>query len=146
MGMLHCMDYLTIASLQKIQNSAAQVILGLNKFDHVTPALKSLHWLPIRYKIQYKILIHTYKAFKGDVPGYIREMLQVNNSSYNLSSTIGTNFIVPKCNFKTFGDRAFSSSAPNLSNKLPDTLKVLDNLNYFKSQLKTHLFSLAFNC
>ena len=44
-----------IACIQKIQNNAARLILKKSKCDHVTPVLKELHWLPVKYRIQYKL-------------------------------------------------------------------------------------------
>ena len=48
--------------MQNIQNTAARLILGLSKFEHITPALQQLHCLPIRYRIQFKIMTIVYKA------------------------------------------------------------------------------------
>jgi len=47
----------TTASLQRVQNDAARLILGLDRRAHITPALKKLHWLPIQYRIQFKIAV-----------------------------------------------------------------------------------------
>jgi len=46
-----------MASLQRVQNDAARLILGLDRRAHITPALKKLHWLPIQYQIQFKIAV-----------------------------------------------------------------------------------------
>ena len=54
-----------IKNLQRIQNAADRVILRRRKYDHVTPALEKLLWLPVQYRILYKILIITYKALHG---------------------------------------------------------------------------------
>ena len=51
-----------IRPLQTIQNSADRLILGLSKFEHITPALQQLHWLPVRYRIQFNIMTIAYKA------------------------------------------------------------------------------------
>ena len=45
-----------LCSLQKAQNNAARVVSGSKKYDHITPVLKDLHWLPIRKRIEFKIL------------------------------------------------------------------------------------------
>ena len=57
--------------MQNIQNSAARLILGQSKFEHITPALQQLHWLPIRYRIQFKIMTIVYKAVHNADPEYI---------------------------------------------------------------------------
>ena len=42
--------------LQKIQNTAARIISRTRKFDHITPVMQNLHWLPVQYRIMFKIL------------------------------------------------------------------------------------------
>ncbi len=51
----------SINKLQKAQNSAARVLTRSRKYDHITPILQSLHWLPIKFRISYKILLLAYK-------------------------------------------------------------------------------------
>ncbi len=46
----------SIARLQLVKNAAAKFLKGQRKFDHVTPSLKSLHWLPAHLRIEFKIL------------------------------------------------------------------------------------------
>ena len=54
--------------LQIIQNSAARIIMNTKKYDCITPVLRNLHCLPVRYRIQNKILLITYKAITGPAP------------------------------------------------------------------------------
>jgi hypothetical protein len=44
--------------LQRVQNAAARLITGKKKSDHITPVLKELHWLPIKYRIHFKMHVH----------------------------------------------------------------------------------------
>ena len=67
-------DYL-IQKLQYLQNSAARLLTGKRKFDHITPELKKLHWLPVKQRIQYKILLLTFKCLHGMAPAYLKELL-----------------------------------------------------------------------
>ena len=68
-----------ISRLQSIQNTAARVVTRSRKFDHITPVLKQLHWLPLHYRIpvvfNFKIILLVYKALNGTVPSYISELL-----------------------------------------------------------------------
>ena len=48
--------------LQRIQNSLARVITNTSKYQHITPTLKKLHWLPIKQRIEYKLCLLTYKT------------------------------------------------------------------------------------
>ena len=76
-----------IKKLQRIQNAAARIILRRRKYDHVTPALEKLHWLPVQYHILYKILIITYKALHGQAPSYLLTLLRNKMcTSYGLRS------------------------------------------------------------
>ena len=61
--------------LQRVQNSAARLICNVGRFDHISPSLKMLHWLPIEFRIQFKILLITFKAIHGLAPAYLIELI-----------------------------------------------------------------------
>ena len=63
-----------IQKLQRVQNAAARIITGIKKYDQITPALKELHWLPVQQRIEFKILLLTYKALNNMAPSYITSM------------------------------------------------------------------------
>ena len=65
-----------IQRLQRIQNAAAQIILKRKKFDHITPVLIELHWLPLKYRITFKLLLLAYKLLTGHDPLYLAELLK----------------------------------------------------------------------
>ena len=67
-------DYL-IQRLQYVMNATAKVITCNPKFDHVTPLLIELHWLPVRQRIVFKILLYTFKALHGVTPMYLTELI-----------------------------------------------------------------------
>ena len=46
-----------LGRLQKVQNAAARVTFQIAKFDHITPALIHLHWLPVTFRVQFKLLL-----------------------------------------------------------------------------------------
>jgi len=50
------------AKLQRVQNTAARLLMSCKKYDHIMPILINLHWLPVRYRINFKILLLTFKA------------------------------------------------------------------------------------
>ena len=60
-----------IAKLKRLQNMAARVITKTKRCEHVTPILKQLHWLPVKRRIEFKILVLTYKCVAGIAPGYL---------------------------------------------------------------------------
>ena len=127
--------------LQRVPNTAAKVIHGLCKYDHVTPVLKALHWLPVYKRVEFKVLCMTFKALKGLAPRYLRDLLHYYEPTRPLCSEGKNLLLVPKTRLKTFGDRAFSVQAPRLWNKLPIEIRTAPSLDVFKKMLKTHLFT-----
>jgi len=63
-----------IRKLQGVQNAAARMITGTRKFDHVTPILRELHWLPVAQRIQYKTAMLVNKCLRGLAPPYLAEV------------------------------------------------------------------------
>ena len=135
-----------IAKLQRVQNAAARFILGFGKFSHITPALYELHWLPVSLRIDYKILLLTFKCIYGLAPTYLSDLISIkSNSLYNLRSTGKLLLDHPKGKMlTTLGARSFSEAATKLWNELPVELRQATSLNSFKSRLKTYLFKKYF--
>ena len=69
-------DY-QIQSLQKLQNFAAKVILSKTLYDHVTPCLIHLHWLPVQFRIDFKIALLTFKCLNGLAPLYLSSLIEI---------------------------------------------------------------------
>ena len=127
-GVLAC----NLNKLQKLQNACARMIYGKRKFEHVTPLLHELHWLPIRQRIVFKILLFVFKFFQNSLPIYLMDSLQVSERGEVMLK-------VPRTS-TPYGDRAFSSCAPKLWNALPLHIRSSKSINYFRKQLKHHLF------
>ena len=74
--------------LQNVQNTAARDVTKTSHFCHINPILNEIHWLhvPEQYRIQYKILTHTYKVLHVQSPVYIKELLQVYGPCRDLRS------------------------------------------------------------
>ena len=140
--------------LQLIQNHAARIITRTKKFDHISGVLKTLHWLPIKARIDYKVLLLVFKCLVGIGPSYLKELLSMKTySRYNTRySKDKLRLSEPEMNMKTMGDRAFRAYGPVQWNKLPLSLRSLSNVEIkdsttikrqvetFKKDLKTHLF------
>ena len=133
-----------INKLQYIQNHAAKLVTKKKKFDHVTPLLHSLHWLPVPYRIDYKLLLLTHKCVHGKAPGYLSALLQTYTPGRTLRSANQYLLTEKKSRLKLYGDRAFSVAAPKLWNSLPLELRQCDSTDCFKAKLKTVLFKKAF--
>ena len=137
----HCLD-----RLQKVQNSAARLVLKAKKRDHVTPLLQILHWLPIEARIQYKLSLLCHNFFSDSSPTYISALLSVYTPARNLRTSNDHRILsVPRVRTKTFGERAFSLAAPKQWNSLPASLRNITSTTSFKKALKTYLFKLHYS-
>ena len=143
-SLLYNMSSSQIAKLQRAQNSAARILSRTCKRDHISPILKELHWLPVRERTEYKILLMTWKAINGFSPSYIENLIFEYVPTRSLRSS-GKNLLVTQRTRSSFGDRAFSAAAPCLWNQLPAYVRSLESLDSFKSNLKTVLFSKAYS-
>ena len=75
-----------LRKLQLLQNMAARFVTGARKFDHISPLLEKLHWLPIPFRVVFKLLLLVFKALNGLGPRYLVELLQFQNLSRTLRS------------------------------------------------------------
>ena len=131
--------------LQSVQNAAARLITSSRKFDRITPVLFDLHWLPISEGIKFKIILLTHKALHQQSPSDIQDLIRRYSTSRTLRSASTLRLTPVNFNLKSYDYRAFTVSAPELWNKLPDEIRSCDNLNIFKRKLKAHLFKNYFN-
>jgi hypothetical protein len=143
-GLLYGLPKKQLNKLQRVQNCAARVVSRRKKHDHITPVLASLHWLPIPQRIDYKLLLITFKALNGLAPEYLSELLHWHVSPRTLRSSDKKLLAIPKTNLKTYGDRTFAKAAPTLWNKLPLEMRQISDINEFKIELKTHLYKVAY--
>ena len=134
-----------LAKLQKIQNNAARIVTRTKRREHITPVLAALHWLPIEKRIDFKILLTTFKALHDLAPGYIRDLITPYQPHRSLRSLNLSLLRKPRSRTKTFGDRSFAVCSPHLWNKLPRHLRQIDELEAFKSGIKTHLYKQAYS-
>jgi hypothetical protein len=129
--------------LQRVQNCLARVVSKSGRFAASLPLRRSLHWLPVSSRIEFKISLLTYKVLSTGQPSYLSTLISRAAPSRTLRSNKGLLLSVPRMKTKT-GDRAFSACAPTLWNKLPLSVRSSDTLSAFRKHLKTHLFGLAY--
>ena len=140
-SLLHGVHKTTLNRLQMVQNTAARIIKRTSRFEHITPVLKELHWLPIESRVDFKILTHTYKALNGNSPSYIKDLLHLYEPKRALRSQDDSlTLVVPRTRTTTYGDRSFETAAPRLWNALPLGIRKSTTLSSFKTSLKTHFF------
>jgi len=129
-----------IHRMQLVQNSLARVVCpGISRRDHISPILRSLHWLPVEQRIQYKLLVLSYKTLLYNQPTYLRDLLTPHLPVRSLRSSHQHSLTTPFVK-SAAGRRSFSYAAPFLWNKLPTHLRTAASLSVFRSQLKTYLF------
>uniref|UniRef100_A0A8C5GRC9 Reverse transcriptase domain-containing protein n=1 Tax=Gouania willdenowi TaxID=441366 RepID=A0A8C5GRC9_GOUWI len=143
-GLLTGIPQKSIKQLQLVQNAAARVLTRTKRSEHITPVLKSLHWLPVSLRIDFKVLLLVYKSVNGFGPEYISDMLVRYEPSRSLRSMDTDQIVEPRVHSK-HGDAAFSCYAAKKWNKLPAELKSASNVNIFKSKLKALFFSTAYD-
>ena len=137
--------------LQLVQNSLCRVVTRSSKYSHITPQLKKLHWLPVKYRIQFKIGLITCKILNQGQPVYLRELIHPYTSSRN------TRRSTPKLKFlhtPTFDRKvhksvkhfpnSFSHYAPVLWNSFLFQVRNSPSVGSFRKHLKTHLFKSSF--
>ena len=118
--------------------------MRVRKHDHITPILKSLHWLPVEQRIEYKVSLLSHKCLYGTAPDYLKELIIPYCPVRHLRSEAANLLQSTKTRLPTMGDRAFCAAAPTLWNALSDHLRSPQTLDSFKKGLKTHLFRKAF--
>ena len=138
-----------LSKLQRVQNAAVRLVSSFSRHEHGTSSFIRLHWLPIKFRINFKIAMLCFKCIHGHASNYLKSMVAIKKAStYNLRSStsihaVGRPFTTIE-NEKTLGDRASNTSA-KIWNSLPQSLMSQQNFNTFKTLLKTHYFREAFN-
>ena len=128
-----------LTKLHRVLNRLARVVTKSPSFTRSVPLLRSLHWLPVKYTVHFKICLLTYKALHEEQPVYPRSLIAISLPSRSLRSNRGITLLVPRIRTNT-GTRAFSSCAPSLWNNLPLPVRSAT----FRRRLETYLFDLAF--
>ena len=134
-----------LRKLQMIQNSAARMITETRRRDHITPVLFSLHWLPVRQRIEFKLLLLVFRAVHHLCPVYLSSLVIPYTPTRTLRSADQHLLTIPRYHLERYGRRAFSVAGPTLWNALPPAIRRANSVAVFKSLLKTHLFREAFS-
>ena len=132
-----------INKVQSVQNCLARVVTRSPRFCSVTPLLKSLHWLPVQFRIKHKICTLTYKEIHSCQPVYLHNLLKPLNRTRNLRSSNDDQLVVPRVSSK-IGERAFSVAAPQLRNCIPLEIKKSKSAQSFRKKIEDLYFGQAF--
>lgn len=118
------------STLAKCPNFAARILTRTPVSEHITPLLTQLLWLPVKYCIDFKILLLTFKALHNFAPPYLSELLQPYAPSRTLRSYSSSLLSIPSARMSTMGFRAFSYCAPHLWNSLPLCIRTTESLPF----------------
>ena len=132
-----------LTKLQRVLNRLARVVTKSPPFTRSVPLLRFLHWLPVKYRVHFKIRLLTYKALHEEQPVYLHSLIAISLPSRSLRSNRGITLSVPRIKTNT-GARALSSCASSLWNNLPPSVHSATSVATFRRRLKTYLFDLAF--
>ena len=136
-----------------MMNRAAKVVLGVYPSDSSSSSslssssssfrLFKLHWLPVHYRILYKIALITYKIRFCSSPTYLHQLLHNRTIQRPLRSSTAPELARTKAN-SNIGARSFRHASPIVWNALPAEIRNCGSVASFKTKLKTFYFKLAF--
>ena len=134
-----------------MQNTLCRIVTKTHRFSSITRPMASLHWLPVKYRIQFKMCLIMFKLRHTGYPAYLRDCDRPYHSTYQTrKSDSSHNFLqTPYYNrkqhnsFKSLSS-TFIYSAPRLWNSLPDSCRCASSISTFRSHLKTHLWTKAY--
>ena len=133
-------NHTSFANKQRLQNWAARIIIFIVDRRHESsPLLKTLHWLPVKQRITFKLLLYVYKELNGLAPMYISNCLKLYVPKRNLrSSSDYLRMDYPMTRNKA-GGRTFTVRASTLWNNLRKTLRTSTSVNAFKESTLNHI-------
>ena len=131
---------LLLGKLNVCKMQLQKLVTRSKKFDHVSPILRYLHWLPNQDRIVFKNLLLIYKALNNKGPAYLKYLFSFHQTLLALHSKpdlLALN--IPRTRLKTYGDRAFSNYAVKKWN-IPLAIRQPETISSFKSGLKTYCY------
>lgn len=127
-----------INKLQAVQNFACRIITGTKKFDHITPALRQIGWLPVRQQLLLRDSTMMYKCMNLLAPPYLCNKFCKRSSVHSRLTRNQDTLQIPFYRTTT-GQRSFHYRAVNLWNSLDDDIKKARSLHHFKTLMKNNL-------
>jgi len=127
-----------MSRLQSVQNAAARLITGVRRCEHITPALRQLHWLAVHRRVDFKISTLVYCSLAGTAHVYLADECTLVTAAGRRPLQSADN---RTCLRNHFGDRCFATAVPTLWNSLPEHLRQPDiTFGQFRQSLKTFIF------
>ena len=131
--------------LQHIQNTLVRVVTRQCSRISISKTLKELHWLPVKWQIDFKVTTTTYKLLESNEPAYLQSRISLRVPRHSLRWSADDRRLDDHPTRTNIGARAFRCVAPTIWNALPRDIRDSSSVSAFKSKLKAHYFRLAFN-
>jgi len=129
----------TFDVLQRPQNNLARIVCQRGGRTDAKLLLRSLHWLPVKQRVTYKMATLTFKVLSSSMPTHLNDLIQPAVPVRPLRSSDVP--VLSAARTRTeFARRAFSVAAPHTWNSLPSDIRSCNTLHTFTKHLKTHLF------
>ena len=143
-----CLPKKQINKLQRLVNASVRFIFNLRRFDRVSISSysKKCHFLPVQYRVNFKICLLAYKCFNNMAPKYLQNLthskvslqsLRISDDKYLLQTPTMSNL--------DYKNRSFYICAPRIWNSLPLDIRSCSSIDLFKSKLKTYYFTQAYD-
>ena len=142
-ALLHQLPSYQLLKIQRVINNAARLIHRPEPSENTIDILKELHWLPVKKRIIFKIVLLVFKCLRNEGPSYLSDLLVPYQPCRVLWSS-EKGLLKETAANKGYGDRAFSHCAPKLWNDLPLDIRQSQTTAAFKTALKTHLFKQSY--
>ena len=144
-SLLYSININQLNRLQRLQNISARLISLTSKHSHITPVLANLHWLPISYRIKYKIGLFVYKIIHNNAPHYLSDLIHPYSTARTGLRSSGLMRLHEPRTSTLWGDRSFTAAAARVWNQLPLAIKLSSSITTFKKNLKSHLYKQAYS-
>jgi hypothetical protein len=143
---LHCaLNNTQLRKIQLIQNACARLLSNSKPWEAITPQLQFLHWLPVKFRFVYKLAVYGHKIiYNQNTPSYLKAMTHIKQPVRLTRSSLVVSFEYPDFNLSTVGGRSVSVGIHKVWNSLPEILRNCSDFKIFKRDLKTFLFSKAY--
>ena len=126
--------------VQSVKNATTRLLAGARRWDHISPELHRLHWLPGRRRIDFKLVCLVHLSLAGQAPHYLAEDIHLvaAGPGRRLRSSTDRSCSVPRT-YSTSGDRSFATAGTRAWNSLPSNVRD-EKLRFwsFRRLLKTH--------
>ena len=129
-----------VKKLQRVQNFAARLVTKARKYDHITPLLYQLKWLPVKSMLLYKVGVLAFKCVKGLVPSHLTACFNKISTMHDKDTRNKDLINIPYCKSAS-GQRTFLYRGIRLWNSLPTELRELNEIGRFKRKLKEFLIN-----